>query len=284
MKADGIEYDERMRLLEEVTWPRPLAELLEATYEIYRERHPWLDPGGARAEVGGPGDVGAGDGLHRLRRPLPAGPLRGAGAALPHRRLPDAAADGARSGTGRPSSTSWSSGWGRRSGRPTPRCSTSGRRWRTRPTSVRRRGRARAASAAAADVGAGAAVPGDDPQRDVAPGGAGGARRRRPAWLLWRPTTAELADPPLEVAMTRTDWDAGLEGYYADHDAIRLDADARGPTLSRDRDDRPRPGRSGRPSTTRRAITTGSSTRPSTSTPPTSRVRPSCSRPSFRRL
>ena len=42
MKADGIEYEERMLLLEDVTWPQPLAELLEATYEIYRERHPWL--------------------------------------------------------------------------------------------------------------------------------------------------------------------------------------------------------------------------------------------------
>ncbi len=42
MKADGMEYDERMRLLDDVTWPQPLAELLEATYEIYRERHPWL--------------------------------------------------------------------------------------------------------------------------------------------------------------------------------------------------------------------------------------------------
>lgn len=42
MKADGLEYDERMALLEEVTWPRPLAELLETTYDIYRETHPWL--------------------------------------------------------------------------------------------------------------------------------------------------------------------------------------------------------------------------------------------------
>jgi hypothetical protein len=42
MKADGIEYDERMALLDEVTWPQPLAELLEATYEIYRQSHPWL--------------------------------------------------------------------------------------------------------------------------------------------------------------------------------------------------------------------------------------------------
>ena len=42
MKADGLEYDERMALLEEVTWPRPLADVLEPAFEIYRERHPWL--------------------------------------------------------------------------------------------------------------------------------------------------------------------------------------------------------------------------------------------------
>ena len=42
MKADGIEYDERMELLDEVTWPKPLQELLEHTYGIYRQRHPWL--------------------------------------------------------------------------------------------------------------------------------------------------------------------------------------------------------------------------------------------------
>ena len=42
MKADGIEYDERMLLLEEVTWPQPLAELLGATYDVYRQTHPWL--------------------------------------------------------------------------------------------------------------------------------------------------------------------------------------------------------------------------------------------------
>ena len=42
MKADGLEYDERMALLEEITWPQPLAELLGATYEIYRQSHPWL--------------------------------------------------------------------------------------------------------------------------------------------------------------------------------------------------------------------------------------------------
>ncbi|OAK52864.1 DEAD/DEAH box helicase [Rhodococcoides kyotonense] len=42
MKADGIEYDERMELLEEVTWPKPLAELLVPAFEIYRGGHPWV--------------------------------------------------------------------------------------------------------------------------------------------------------------------------------------------------------------------------------------------------
>ncbi len=42
MKADGIEYDERMELLEDVTWPQPLVELLDTAYEIYRKSHPWI--------------------------------------------------------------------------------------------------------------------------------------------------------------------------------------------------------------------------------------------------
>jgi superfamily II RNA helicase len=42
MKADGIEYEERMSLLEEVSYPKPLAELLSAAYELYRRGHPWV--------------------------------------------------------------------------------------------------------------------------------------------------------------------------------------------------------------------------------------------------
>jgi len=42
MKAEGIEYDERMELLEDVTWPQPLAELLEGAYETYRRGQPWI--------------------------------------------------------------------------------------------------------------------------------------------------------------------------------------------------------------------------------------------------
>jgi superfamily II RNA helicase len=42
MKADGIEYDERMALLEDVTYPKPLEELLLAAYDAYRRGHPWV--------------------------------------------------------------------------------------------------------------------------------------------------------------------------------------------------------------------------------------------------
>jgi superfamily II RNA helicase len=42
MKADGLEYDERMAQLEDVTYPQPLAELLGYAYETYRQQHPWI--------------------------------------------------------------------------------------------------------------------------------------------------------------------------------------------------------------------------------------------------
>ena len=42
MKAEGIEYDERMELLESVSYPQPLADLLSGAYEIYARGHPWV--------------------------------------------------------------------------------------------------------------------------------------------------------------------------------------------------------------------------------------------------
>jgi superfamily II RNA helicase len=42
MKAEGMDYDERMAALDEITWPKPLAELLEPMFGVYRERHPWV--------------------------------------------------------------------------------------------------------------------------------------------------------------------------------------------------------------------------------------------------
>ncbi|QYN31856.1 DUF3516 domain-containing protein [Pseudonocardia sp. DSM 110487] len=43
MKAEGIEYEERMALLEDVTYPKPLDELLHAALETYRRGHPWVE-------------------------------------------------------------------------------------------------------------------------------------------------------------------------------------------------------------------------------------------------
>ena len=42
MKRDGIEYDERMALLEEVTWPKPLADLLAQSFEVFASSQPWV--------------------------------------------------------------------------------------------------------------------------------------------------------------------------------------------------------------------------------------------------
>ncbi|WP_392543792.1 DEAD/DEAH box helicase [Oryzobacter telluris] len=46
MKADGMEYEERMEALDDVGWPRPLAEELEGALRVYRQTHPWVDPRG----------------------------------------------------------------------------------------------------------------------------------------------------------------------------------------------------------------------------------------------
>ena len=42
MKSEGIEYDQRMELLEEVTHPKPLEELLQAAFDTYRASQPWV--------------------------------------------------------------------------------------------------------------------------------------------------------------------------------------------------------------------------------------------------
>ena len=42
MKADGIEYEERMARLEEITWPQPLRDEIFAAFDIYRRGHPWV--------------------------------------------------------------------------------------------------------------------------------------------------------------------------------------------------------------------------------------------------
>jgi superfamily II RNA helicase len=229
MKADGIDYDERMRLLEEVTWPRPLAELLEGTYELYRESHPWLDPEALEPKtvVREMWEEGMGftDLIGRYQL------ARSEGLVLryltdAYRTLRQTVPDKHR----------------------TPEVEELvewlGETVRQVDSSLLDEWEALADPAhVSATVAAHAPPP---PPRPI-------SAQARPFRVMirnamWRrvelaardevdrlaaleATAAALAEPPLEVAMTRADWDAALEGYYAEHDEVLLDADARGPSL-----------------------------------------------------
>ncbi len=229
MKADGIEYDERMVLLEDVTWPRPLAELLEATYELYRESHPWLDPGALepKAVVREMWEQGMGFTDVVARYQL----ARSEGLVL--RYLTDAYRTLRQTVPERHRAPEVEEliEWLGETVRQTDSSLLDEWEALTDPAHVR------------PDVAEHAPPP---PPRPI-------SAQTRPFRVmvrnaLWRrvelvardavdalaaleTTYAGLAEPPLEVAMSRADWDAGLEGYYADHDEVRLDADARGPAL-----------------------------------------------------
>ena len=229
MKADGVDYDDRMRLIEDITWPRPLAELLEATYELYRESHPWLDPGALepKSVVREMWEQGMGftDLVSRYQL------ARSEGLVL--RYLTDAYRTLRQTVPER-----------HRSPEVEELVEWLGETVRQVDSSLLDEWEALADPAhVRPDVAAHAPPP---PPRPV-------SAQPRPFRVMIRnalrrrvelaarddvdglaaleAATAELADPPLDVGMTRADWDAGLEGYYADHDQIRLDADARGPSL-----------------------------------------------------
>jgi hypothetical protein len=42
LKADGVEFDERMAELEKVTYPKPAADLIYQTFNEYSVHHPWI--------------------------------------------------------------------------------------------------------------------------------------------------------------------------------------------------------------------------------------------------
>jgi len=57
------------------------------------------------------------------------------------------------------------------------------------------------------------------------------ARDDLDALALVEETDAARFDPPHEVVMTRRAWDAAIEDYFAEHDSVGTDSDARGPDL-----------------------------------------------------
>ncbi len=42
LKRDGVEYEQRMEQLEQVTWPKPEADFLEPAFDVFQRHHPWV--------------------------------------------------------------------------------------------------------------------------------------------------------------------------------------------------------------------------------------------------
>jgi len=51
LKADGVEYDERMEKLDELEPPKPLADFLYPAFDIFRQHHPWVDQDNVRPKL-----------------------------------------------------------------------------------------------------------------------------------------------------------------------------------------------------------------------------------------
>ncbi|WP_235738757.1 DEAD/DEAH box helicase [Nocardioides alcanivorans] len=227
MKADGIEYEERMALLEEITWPKPLSELLEATFAIYRTAHPWLpedalEPKSIVREMFEQGySFTEFVSRHQLARSegLVLRYLTDAYRTLRHtvpesRRTPEFEELVEWLGeTVRQTDSSLLDEWEaltdpdlaaaaiRDEAPPPPRPLS--QRERAFSVMIRNAMWRRVDAAARDDLD---------------------------ALIRGERATADLFEPPREVLMTRSKWDEALEAYYAEHDEIRTDADAHGPS------------------------------------------------------
>ncbi len=247
MKADGIEYEERMVLLEQITWPQPLRELLEGVYEIYRETHPWLpedalSPKSVVREMYEQAmsftDVVSRYGLARSEG-IVLRYLSDAYRTLRHT-VPEAH---------RTEQLDEIVAWLGETIRQTD--SSLIDEWEALtaddPEAVRR--------AAAERAAGGAPVPGNarplsgQPAFRVMVRNAVFAQVQRmardelDALVRAERSAADRTDPPREVLMGRSRWDEALEEYFAEHDELRTGADARGPQLfSLTEDTGPAPG------------------------------------------
>ena len=90
LKAQGMEYDERMAELEKLEYPKPNREFIYGTFNAFAEKHPWVGAGEHPPQVGRPRDVRALRCLQRVRARVRPAAQRGRAAALPVRRLQDA--------------------------------------------------------------------------------------------------------------------------------------------------------------------------------------------------
>ncbi|WP_232680143.1 RNA helicase [Nocardioides sp. R-C-SC26] len=231
MKADGLEYDERMALLDEIRWPQPLQELLEATYEIYRGSHPWLpedalDPKSVVRDMYEQG-MGFTDFVRRYEL------ARSEGLVLryltdAYRALRQTVPASFRVGelddlvewlgeTVRQVDSSLLDEWEALSDPDAVVRAAQEREAPAAPRPISRQERAFAVMLRNAMWRRVDLVARDDLD--------GLMRLER--------ESADRFDPPRDVVMTRSAWDTAIEAYYAQHDEVRTDADARGPALLR---------------------------------------------------
>ena len=96
MKADGVEYEQRMEELEKLEYPKPLRDFVYTTFNAFADKHPWVGRGEHPAEVDRARDVRAVPVLRRVHLRLRAPALRGPAAAPPQQRLQGAEPDRAR--------------------------------------------------------------------------------------------------------------------------------------------------------------------------------------------
>jgi len=229
MKADGIEYEERMELLEEITWPKPLAERLEALYEVYRGGHPWLpedalDPKSVVREMYEQG-MSFTDFVSRYQL------ARSEGLVLryltdAYRTLRQTVPEAHRTPelddliewlgeTVRQTDSSLLDEWEALNDPEHVRADVARHEPPPSPRAISKQSRAfrvmirNAMWRRVELVG-----------RDSLDG-----------LMAMERAAADRTDPPAEVVMTRPAWDEAIEEYYAEHDRVLLDADARGPAL-----------------------------------------------------
>jgi hypothetical protein len=228
MKADGLEYDERMALLDEVTWPQPLADLLEPIFETYRETHPWLpvealDPKSVVRDMYEQG-MGFTDFVGRYKIPRSEGLLlrylsdayRTLRQTVPAAHRPPELEDLIEwlGETVRQTDSSLLDEWEAltdpdhkphtldAAAPPPPRpLSQQERAFRVMIRNAMWR---RVELVARDDLG---------------------------GLAILEESDAARLDPPRDVVMTRGAWDAAIEDYFAEHDIVGTDSDARGPDL-----------------------------------------------------
>jgi hypothetical protein len=218
-----------MELLEEITWPRPLADRLETLYDVYRASHPWLpddalDPKSVVREMYEQG-MSFTDVVRRYQLARSEGLvlryLTDAYRTLSHT-VPESAVTPELEDlvawlgeTVRQTDSSLLDEWEALADPAHVRAEVAGHAPPPPPRALSQQGRAfevmiRNAMWARVD-----AV----------------ARDELGTLVALEEAAAARTEPPGEVVMTRDAWDQALEEYYAEHGSVELDADARSPRM-----------------------------------------------------